>query len=446
MRSRRARRYILPPAVRLVAGLALLVALGTLLLMLPGVGTRPLLFHEALFTATSSLSVTGLSLIVPSQDLTWLGQAILMVLIQMGGVGFMVVAVIILRLLGRKISLTDRLALSDSLGLLNPRAIVQLVGRSLLIVGLIEGIGALLLWLHWRTMLGDATALFYGLFHSVSAFCNAGFDLFTGLPGYESGIPKDAWSLGVMGALIVVGGLGIPVIGDLIYRPRRLSLHSRITLWVSASLIVIGGLGIFLAENRNPQTLSDSALIESLRLSFFQSISSRTAGFSGLPNFEALAPASQWMMTGLMLIGSAPASMGGGITTGTVAVLVLAMVGYARGLPAAQIGGRSLSQDAVRRAGAVLTISVFAIGVVTWLVLMAHPRASAEDALFTVVSAFATTGLSLELTSQLNAFGRVLIMLMMFWGRLGALTIIVALARPRPPQAIAYPEEQLLIG
>ncbi len=440
------RRRFLPPAVRLVMGLALLVALGTTLLLLPGMSPRGLTLNEAVFTATSALSVTGLSTIVPSRDLTLLGQIVLLCLIQVGGVGFMVIAVIILRLLGRKVSLTDRLALTDSLGLLNPRAIVRVVGRSLLVVGIIEGAGALLLWLNWRPVLGEGRAFFYGIFHAISAFCNAGFDLFAGTPGFAAGIPRDAWTLTVMGTLIVLGGLGIPVLGDVIYRRGRLSLHTRITLIVSAILIVGGGLGIFLGENRNPFTLSESAALESLRLSLFQSVSARTAGFAGIPNFEQLRPATQWLMTGLMLIGSAPASMGGGITTGTFAVLVLAMWSYARSLPTARVSGRTIAPDAVRRAGAVLTISVFVVGIATWLLLIAHPQASVEDALFTVVSAFATTGLSLDLTGQLNLFGETILMVMMFWGRLGALTIIIALARQRPPEPVTYPEEHLLIG
>jgi len=222
-------------------------------------------------------------------------------------------------------------------------------------------------------------------------------------------------------------------------------LHTRITLTVTALLIVFGGLAIFLAENHNPGTLSESQFLESLRLSFFQSVSARTAGFSGLPNFASLAPATQWLMTGLMFIGSAPASMGGGITTGTFAVLALAMWTYARGLPAAVAGGRTVSPDIVRRASAVLTISVIAVGGATWLILMTH-QVSVEDALFTVVSAFATTGLSLELTSHLSGFGLAVLMVMMFWGRLGALTIIVALARTRPAQPVTYPEAHLLIG
>ncbi len=433
-------------AVRLVAGLALLVALGTLLLSLPGVATRPLALNEALFTATSALAVTGLSTITPALDLTTFGQVILLILIQIGGVGFMAAAVIVLRLLGRKISLVDRLILRDSLGLLEPRAILRVTARVLVMAFAIEAAGALLLWLTWREALGDTRAAFYGLFHAVSAFCNAGFDLFAGLPG-QTGIPTDGGTLAVMSGLIILGGLGIPVLGDLLMWPRRqrLSLHSRITLILYAALILLGALALLLSESQAGGTLVGQPLGRRLTLATFQAISARTAGFASLPDLEQLAPASQMLTMGLMLIGSAPASMGGGITTGTLAVLLLSLWAYAQGRPTAQVGGRTIAAEAVRRASAILTVSLLVVGGATWLILVTHP-VTLDRALFEVISAFATCGLTLAFTGQLNLFGQVIIMLVMFWGRLGALTIVAALAQQAPPQPVSYPEETLLIG
>lgn len=438
----RHRSHRVRTALRLVAGLALLVAAGTLLLSLPGVATRPLPLNEALFTATSALAVTGLSTITPARDLTTFGQAVLLVLIQVGGVGFMAAAVIVLRLLGRKISLVDRLALRDSLGLLEPRAILRVTGRVVVTALAIEAAGAFLLWLNWRGQLGDGHAAFYGLFHAISAFCNAGFDLFGGLPGY-SGIPTDGPTLVVLSGLIVLGGLGIPVLGDLLMWPsrrQRLSLHSRITLTLYAVLTLLGALGLWLAE-----TQAGGALAGRPGLATFQAISARTAGFAGLPNLEQLAPASQVLTMGLMLIGSAPASMGGGITTGTLAVLLLSLWAYVQGRPAAQVGGRTIAVEAVRRASAILTVSLLVVGGATWLILISHP-VTLDRALFEVISAFATCGLTLAFTGQLNPFGQAVIMLVMFWGRLGALTIVVALAQQAPPPLVTYPEEPLLIG
>lgn len=441
-----ARPRPMPAALRLVIGLALLVAAGTSILMLPWMGAeRPLTWNEALFTAVSALSVTGLSIITPIYDLSLAGQIVLLLLIQIGGVGFMVVAVIVFQLLGRRITLTDRLALTDSMGLLVPGAIVQLVRRVLLTVLLLEAIGATLLWIHWRDMLGPERALLYAIFHAVSAFCNAGFDLFTGLPDYPYGIPNDSITLAILGTLIFLGGLGIPVLAELLTFWRiRFSLHTRITLTVVIILVSIGAGGLFLTEQQSGHLLEGEPLDRQIALALFQSISTRTAGFSALQPLHELSPAGRLLTIVLMFIGCAPASMGGGITTGTFAVLMLAVGAYARGLASPQIGGRTLAPQTIRKAAAILTVSLLVVLTATWLLLVTH-ETSLDDALFEVVSAFATCGLSLTLTGELNLFGQLVICVMMFWGRLGALTLVVALANQRP-QLVAYPEEQVLIG
>lgn len=445
--SRRQRRltYEAPSALRLIGGLAVLVFAGTILLLLPAVATDGRLsLGEAAFTATSAVSVTGLSVIVPARDLTLFGQIILLILIQLGGVGFMMLAVFTLLVLGRKISLADRLALQSSLGLSLPRAIMGTAGRTLAGVLVIEGVGALALWLHWRPMLGDAMALYYGIFHAVSSFCNAGFDLFVGTPGFDS-IPNDLVSLLIMSALIVAGGLGIPVWGDVVMRRARFSLHSRVTLITSAILIVVGTLGVLASEGLRGGLFEDLPWYDAVGHSLFQSIAARTAGLTPWQDLSVMTPASQLLITALMFVGTGPASMGGGITTGTLAVLVISLWAYARGFDQPVAGSRSLSSTHVRRAVAVLVVSVFVVGCATWLLLITQVI-SLDDALFSTVSAFATTGLATVPMTELNWFGQLIMMAMMFWGRLGALTIVVALARQLPPQPIAYPEANLLIG
>jgi trk system potassium uptake protein len=436
--------------MRLVGGLLILVMVGTLLLMLPVMGAeRSLTFGEAIFTATSALSVTGLSRIVPARDLSWVGQTLLLLLIQLGGVGFQVLAVTLLQFLGRRVSLLNRLALSDSFDLDTPAAILKLVRRILLEVLTIEGVGALLLYLHWRNTLGDAVALPYAIFHAVSAFCNAGFDLFTGSPFTSAGFPDDLVTLTILGTLIFLGGLGFPVLSDLRLKLQRsnyrVTLHTRLTLVTVTVLVVIGWLGIMWAETQPRGVLHDEALRHQIMRPLFQSISARTAGFVGLPSFEELTPASQMLLIALMFIGCAPASMGGGISTGVLAVLVLAVVSYARGLPRPEFAGRSIGVESVRRAAAVLTVSLLVVVIATWLILISH-EISLDAALFEVVSAFATCGLTLAFTSQLNPFGQAIIIVMMFWGRLGALTIVVALAKRQRQQLVTYPEESVLLG
>lgn len=438
----------LPVYTRIVLGLLLLIAAGTGLLLLPGIAVAPLAPADALFTAVSALTVTGLGVLPTSTAFTRAGHALLLCLIQIGGVGYMFMAALVLRLIGRRVSLLDRIALSSSLGLDRPTAVSALLRRTLAGILLIEGAGALLLAAHWRAsgIVPDADVWFYALFHAVSAFCHAGFDLFAGDPRYPNGIPGDDLSLLILGALIFAGSIGIPVLMELFARRRRLSLNARVTLGVAVALVLVGWGGLFLPETRPGGVLDGAPLDQQLVHTLFQSISARTAGFPGLKEFTRLAPPTQLLLVILMFIGCAPASMGGGITTGTFAVLGTAMWSYARGRPTPQIGGWTIRADTVRRAGAVLTVGLGLVILSTWLLLLTHPF-SLNTALFEVVSAYATCGLSLGITPELNLFGRFVIMLMMCWGRLGALTIVTAVAG-RTPSAplVQYPETSILIG
>lgn len=445
--------FDLPIAARIVLGLIGLIVIGTLLLMLPGIGKgERLTFAEAVFTATSALTVTGLSVITPAIDLTLTGKVLLLILIQIGGVGFMFVAVVALRLIGRRIYIKDRLTLTSSLGLSSPAEILGLLRRVFwTIIGIEFGAG-LLLGVHWMRYFPAPQSFAYGLFHAISAFCNAGFDLFNGEidktgEGF-SGIPSDTLSLAILGGLILVGGLGIPVLGELFSRrrPHHYTLNTRVTLWVVLGLMLFGWVGLFIAEYSG--VLEGLPLDERLVRTLFQSISNRTAGFAGLPQFDMLSPASILLIIAMMFVGCAPASMGGGITTGTFSVLLIALRSYARGDEKARIGRRSLEINTVRRAGAILTISLALLFISTWLILITHPHFTLAQAFFEVVSAFATCGLSVGATGGLNWFGRIVIMAMMFWGRLGPLTLVVALSqrRDRASQLVKFPEEQILIG
>jgi trk system potassium uptake protein TrkH len=424
--------------------------LGTIVLLLPGVAVNGRLsLWEAVFTATSSLTVTGLTIITPATDLTLFGKIILLILIQIGGVGFMFVAIIGLMLIGRRITITDRLAVTSSMGLQASGKFLILLKRVLAGILLIESLGALLLWVRWLEFFPPITALGYAIFHSVSAFCNAGFDLFHGLPQF-TGIPSDDFTLVVMGTSIFLGGLGIPVLSDLFTRGRRhwLSLHSRLTLVVALTLTLLAWGGIFLSEAVQPGVLHDLPLDQQLIRAWFQAISNRTAGFASLPHFNALAPATALIIMGTMFVGCAPASMGGGITTGTLAVLLVTLKSYAQGLPHVRVWGRRLEMETVRRAGAILTIAILLLALATWSVMLSQPTMDFERAFFEVVSAFSTCGLSLGVTKDLNGFSRVVIMVMMFWGRLGPLTIMIALTQRSQRQArlVTYAQEQVLIG
>jgi trk system potassium uptake protein len=439
----------LPSAVKLLGGLAALVAAGALLLLLPpmslpGRGLDPL---SALFTSVSALTVTGLSGVPLGERLSPLGLVLLGVLIQLGGVGYMVCAVIVFRLIGRSIGLADRLALQDSLGLLNPRAVVQLTQRVFITVILLEGLAALFFFFYWGDLYPPDRKLYLAVFHSVSSFCNAFFDITTGSPFFPEGVPQDPVTWAVAIVLAFLGGLGIPVLYEILTwrRKKRFSLHTKVTLVVKAVMIFGGGTLLWIAEARPGGALASFPWPEQALMSFAQSSLARAAGGAIFPEIGAISAAGQLVLLGVMFVGAGPASMGGGITTGTFAVMALALIAYAKGREKARIAGREIPHEMVRKAFAVLTISLLVVLGSAWLLVLTHPF-SLSEALFESVSAFSTCGLSLDVTSRLNPFGQAVVMLTMIWGRLGALTILFIFTRSSPPGRITYPEEKVLIG
>jgi trk system potassium uptake protein TrkH len=465
------RKRWVPIPLRLVLALAGLIATGTVLLLLPWMTTQPISVMDALFTSTSAAAVTGLTVVTTTTAFTRLGQWVILLLMQLGGLGLLVVVVLTVRLLGRKVSLMDRLIVSSSLGLASPRAILDILGRTVFLMLSVEGLGALILWAHWslQGMVSPRDAPFYALFHAVAAFCNAGFDLFTGSAQYPYGVPPDPVSLLTLGGLVIVGGLGIPVYMEILHRQglhrqglrrkapgtgqpgqlaqrRRLSLQTRLALWSALTLILLGWVGLLMSEYRQGGALTGVGFGDRVLQAWFQSVSARTAGFAGFSDFANLHEAGRLLLICLMFIGSAPASMGGGITTGTFSVLVVAIWSLGRGYDKVRAGQRAIPIAMVWRAVVVLVISLVVVLVATWLLLLSHD-VGFSSALFEVVSAFSTTGLSLGITGQLDTLGRLILIALMFWGRLGAVTIVlVLLKRGRAESLVKYPEENVLVG
>jgi trk system potassium uptake protein TrkH len=449
--KRVAKSASLSVAARIVLALALLIAISTVLLTLPGVGAeKRISMVDAFFTSTSALTVTSLSVIAPASELTLLGQVMLIAMVQVGAVSYAFLASLLVRLAGRRLSLPERISLASSLGLDSPADITRILTHSTYVILLAEGIGGALLALNWhlRDIVPGPRALFYGLFHAVSAFCNAGFELFSGSVSYPEGVPTDTPTMAILSVLVLLGGLGIPVYLDLMHwkARRRLSLHTKLTLVAIAALVLIGWLGLYIAESGQDGVLAGMSPGQKVARTLFQSLVTRTAGIAGLPRFAHLAPASRLLLIGLMFVGCAPASTGGGITTGTLGVLVVALWAATRGTPSPRIWGRRISSSTVGRACAVLTVSLLLITCATWLVLATNP-VSLTNTLFEVVSAFSTTGLSLGITTELNWFGRLVLIGVMFCGRLGALTVSMALI-PHAYRSVLveYPEEPVLVG
>jgi trk system potassium uptake protein TrkH len=308
----------------------------------------------------------------------------------------------------------------------------------------IQFVGAALLWLRWWPRLGAAHAAYLALFHAVSAFCNAGFDLFAGTGTVLFSFNNDPFTLGVLMTLIILGGLGILVVSDLVTFPkdRRLSVHTKVTLVLSVLLTVVGV--VFAEEGFGDTSLGHLSLASRFQQVVFTVVSARTAGFTIVP-IDQLSQASMLTLMSLMFIGGAPASMAGGVTLSTVAVLAVAVLSTVRGLPQAVVFGRVLPFETIAKAVAIMTISTLLCFGAT-LALLANTDNSLLLVAFEVISAFSNTGYSLGLTGDLSGFGRIMICIMMFWGRLGPLTIVVLLAQRQRPTFARYPAEPIVMG
>lgn len=434
-------------ALTLVLGFAVIIMIGTVLLRLPMAGTaRPLTWSEAFFTATSATTVTGLNVVATATDVSLFGQLVILGLIEVGGVGFVAFSVVLFALIGRRIGIARRVLLQQSLGVLENVRLARLTFTVLAITVAIQLIGAALLWLRWWPALGMGRAAYLALFHSVSAFCNAGFDLFAGTGTVLFGFGRDPYTLCVLMALITIGGLGILVIGDLVTYPwdRRLMVYTKLTLLLSATLTIVGFLVLFSDELFAGSALADLPLADRFWVALFSVVAARTAGMTIFP-IDQLSEASSLMFMALMFIGGAPASMAGGVTISTVAVIGVAVLATVRGLPQAVVFERVLPFETIAKAAAIMTISTILCFVVTLIVLTSgHGRLLAVG--FEVVSAFSNTGYSLGSTTELTDLNRLLIAFTMFWGRLGPLTLVVMLTQRERPTLARYPTEQIVIG
>lgn len=430
---------ISPPRLFALA-LAAMILVGGLLLMLPGMAEPALSVPEALFTATSAMTVTGLSIIDVGQRLTPAGQAVLLVLIQLGGLGLSVFAALTMITLGGRLGLGQRLVVNQHLGTTSIAEAVPLVRSIGLITLGMELAGTALLAIALPTDAHGLSLWWTALFHAVSAFNNAGFALpSTGLAAWSG----DTAALGVVAALIVTGGLGFPVLVAVVSQSRW-SLHTRVMVWGSAALILGGGLVLAALEWRSPQTLGDLPPTARMVEALFLSISTRTAGFSTVDVAALTAPTLLVVMV-LMFIGAGPASTGGGIKLSTAMVLTAATAAYLRRNTEVTIGRRSLPPEAASQALSVALISLFAIVLLIFALLITTPGISLAGAAFEIVSAYATVGLSAGATAATDISGQAVLMLAMYLGRLGPLVLGFALIT-RTAARIGRPRADILMG
>lgn len=430
----------------LALGFLVVIIIGAIILSLP-ISSRsgePTNFLDAIFTSTSAVCVTGLITLNTSAHWSTFGHTVIMTLIEIGGLGFMSFAVLIALILGKKITLRERLVMQEAMNTFSIQGLVKMVKYVLTFTVSVQFFGALLLSTQFVPEYGIGRGIFYSVFHSISAFCNAGFDLFgTSLVGYSS----NSVVILVISALIVIGGLGFTVLLE-IYEfkgIKKLSLHAKLVIITTAILIFGGTVLMLLFEYKNPQSIGNMNIKDKLLNSFFASVSPRTAGFNSVST-SGMTLASKFLTIILMIIGGSPGSTAGGIKTVTFGILVLTVISVIRGREDTEGFGRRFTKEIVYKAFTIVFIGLSLVIGVTMILSYTEVGASFIDLLYEVASALGTAGLTLGLTPGLSSIGKVLIMLMMYLGRVGPLTVMLALTRNRKKSGYKYPEGKILIG
>ncbi len=431
------------PPLLLAVGLLGLILSGAVALKLPWSHLGELTWLQALFTATSAVCVTGLTVIDVGSQLTTFGQCVMILLMQLGGLGIMTFAALTLILLGGRLGLGYQRLVSDAMNQTQPQDMKWLLKRIGLFVLVAEGIGVALLAFSWVPEMGWEKGLFFSLFHAVSAFNNAGFSLWS-----DNLISRvdDGSIIVVISALIIAGGLGFTVVTECWQwrRQRKFSLHTKLTLVGTIALLVIGAVLLTCIEWNNPDTLGQLALDGKLWGGWFQSVTARTAGFASI-DLTNLCNASLVVLVVLMFIGAGTNSTGGGIKVSTMMTLLLTTRSFLTGRDRPVVFSRSIGLPVVYKALAVSLVSLMTVVLGVFLLSLTDPNQPFKAELFEVVSALSTTGLSLNLTPKLSGAGQSLLIVLMFVGRVGPLTLAFLLTR-RQPNRINYAEGQVFIG
>ncbi|MEO0050318.1 MAG: TrkH family potassium uptake protein [candidate division WOR-3 bacterium] len=440
------------PVRTLALSFLILIVAGTILLTFPAatVDGRGADLLTALFTATSATCVTGLIVKDTGTYFSRFGQMVILALIQLGGLGIMTFYTSLIVVLGQRLGLTERKTMADLIEETREVDIARLVRYIFLFTFLAEALGVLVLFLRWLFVLpSPGQALYFAIFHSVSAFCNAGFSLFSdSFVRFQSDVITN---LSIIG-LIVLGGLGFPVVNELFNRYtifqtprktlRRLSIHARLVLWATSLLIGVGTIVFFFLEYDN--ALNNLSIGTRLLSSLFQAVTARTAGFNTVA-INLLRPVTLFLWAILMFIGASPGGTGGGIKTTTIAVILLAVRSRLRGEEEITFGNRFIPKEVVYRATAIVALSL-AVCAACFTLLLVTQSQRFEWLLFETVSAFGTVGLSCGITPNLNYIGKLSIIILMFVGRIGPLTLTLAMAAPRERSLVAYPSARVIVG
>jgi trk system potassium uptake protein TrkH len=435
------------PPVSLMLSFAFVIFVGTIMLMLPAASASNQVtpFVDALFTSTSATCVTGLIVYDTGSYFSTFGQLVILFLIQIGGLGIMTVSTAFALIMGQRLNLKLENVMHKVVGEVERLDVFQLLKNIVLVTVLIEAVGAMILFFKFTTTMNPSTALYSSIFHSISAFCNAGFSLFPqSLMDY---VDSPLINFTITG-LILLGGIGFAVLIDL-YRyvskadkVRKLNLHTKIVLSTTGLLLLLGFITFYIAEYHG--LMEGFSINRRLLSSWFQSVTTRTAGFNTL-DIGGLSSASVLMFLVLMFIGASPGSTGGGIKTTTFAVLVLSVASMLRGKRELSVFNRKLSLTNHREATSLMTLAGSIIFITVFLLLLIETKPF-EKIIFEAISAFGTVGLSMGITSGLSNAGKTLITLLMYMGRIGPLTMIYALSMRKRQANITYAEEKIAIG
>jgi trk system potassium uptake protein len=446
------KRIQLKPTQIIVIGFAAVIIVGTILLSLPIAsqdGNSAGLI-DAFFTATSAVCVTGLVVRDTATQWTIFGQIVILILIQIGGIGFMTFGTLFAMVIGKKISYKERVIIQESLNQMNVKGIVKLSRNILVLTFAIELVGAFFLSFRFIPMLGIPKGIGYSLFHSISAFCNAGFDLMGSITGPFSSLTSfenDLLINLVVMSLIISGGLGFTVIIEVFNKRnfKKLSLHSKIVVRITSVLLILGFLMTFALEYHNLNTIGNYHFIDKILPSMFQSVTTRTAGYNTM-DLSQLTTAAIFLTMLLMFIGGSSGSTAGGIKTTTIGVVLGMMRSVLKGDTDTELFGRRVSSLIVKKSVTIIGLALSLILFMTMVLSITEPHFQFKEILFEVISAFATVGLSLGITPSLSTIGKLMIAVTMFLGRVGPLTFFLAITYKESQQKVKFPQENLLVG
>lgn len=436
----------------LAIGFLSVILTGAILLTLPaatqsGVSTS---FLDSIFTATSAVCVTGLVVLDTGTHWSSFGQGIILTLIEIGGLGFMAMSTFFAMVLGKRISLRERLVMQEAYNTFSLQGIISHVRYMLIFTVTVQLSASLILMTQFIPIYGIGTGIYYGIFHAISGFNNAGFDLlgnFTSITVFN----ENKIILITLAIVINIGGLGYLVLREIIsgIRTKRklknFSLHAKVVLTISAILLSVGTVAMLIFEWNNPTTIEHMSFGNKLTNAFFSAVTPRTAGFNSISTSD-MSPAGKLLTMGYMFVGGSPGSTAGGVKTTTLGIVIFTLISVLKGRQDAEIYKRRISQSTVFKAMAIFMLGINIVIVGVMILSITEIGASFETILYEVISAFGTVGLSQGLTPTLSSVGKVTIAVIMYLGRVGPLTVMLALAGKQEKVNIKYPEGKILIG